>query len=160
MLLIFVFRRPFHAVTYNLPEEPICRLTTTKTFPSAPLCCRAVCASHPCRLCLARTADDIADEGGATDAERLQGLGDLRAELDRIGRGETPQTALVQRLQAEALQPVRACLCSRFTTCFLHSGRMCGRSVTRISASWSTIAAVPPIPWAASCSTFTANTTL
>ncbi len=53
----------------------------------------------------ARTADDIADEGGATDAERLQGLGDLRAELDRIGRGETPKTALVQRLQAEALQP-------------------------------------------------------
>lgn len=53
----------------------------------------------------ARTADDIADEGGATDAERLQGLADLRAELDRIGRGEAPQTALMQRLQTEALQP-------------------------------------------------------
>lgn len=53
----------------------------------------------------ARTADDIADEGSATDAERLYGLDGLRAELDRIGRGETPQTVLVQRLQAEVLQP-------------------------------------------------------
>ena len=31
----------------------------------------------------ARTADDIADEGDATDAERLEQLGSLKAELDR-----------------------------------------------------------------------------
>lgn len=53
----------------------------------------------------ARTADDIADEGGAADAERLQGLAALRAELDRIGRGEAPQTEMMCRLQAEAVAP-------------------------------------------------------
>ncbi|WP_301102551.1 squalene synthase HpnC [Propionivibrio sp.] len=38
----------------------------------------------------ARGADDIADEGQASDAERLQGLDTYRAELDRIERGEPP----------------------------------------------------------------------
>jgi len=38
----------------------------------------------------ARGADDIADEGSASDAERLQGLDAYRAELDRIERGEAP----------------------------------------------------------------------
>lgn len=53
----------------------------------------------------ARTADDIADEGEATDEARLQGLNDLQRELDTISRGETPQTALMQRLQREAVRP-------------------------------------------------------
>lgn len=53
----------------------------------------------------ARTADDIADEGSASDGARLQGLADLRAELDLISRGETPLTALMQRLQREAVVP-------------------------------------------------------
>ena len=39
----------------------------------------------------ARAADDIADEGEATAAERLQGLDAYRQELDRIERGERPQ---------------------------------------------------------------------
>ena len=55
----------------------------------------------------ARTADDIADEGDATDAERLEQLGSLKAELDRIGNGQAPQTELVQRLQREAIAPFR-----------------------------------------------------
>ncbi|MBI4741269.1 MAG: squalene synthase HpnC [Betaproteobacteria bacterium] len=38
----------------------------------------------------ARAADDIADEGDAGDAERLQGLNAYRAELDRIGQGRAP----------------------------------------------------------------------
>ena len=37
----------------------------------------------------ARAADDIADEGDASAAERLHGLAAYRAELDRIERGET-----------------------------------------------------------------------
>ena len=41
----------------------------------------------------ARAADDIADEGSATDEERLRQLGAFRAELHRIGAepGTTPQ---------------------------------------------------------------------
>jgi len=42
----------------------------------------------------ARSADDIADEGDATPEQRLAGLGAYQAELDRIERGETPQTPL------------------------------------------------------------------
>ncbi|MBS1227259.1 MAG: squalene synthase HpnC [Proteobacteria bacterium] len=41
----------------------------------------------------ARGADDIADEGEASDAERLQGLAVYRAELDRIAAGQTPADA-------------------------------------------------------------------
>ena len=38
----------------------------------------------------ARGADDIADEGDASDAERLQGLAAYRCELDRIESGVRP----------------------------------------------------------------------
>jgi squalene synthase HpnC len=41
----------------------------------------------------ARGADDIADEGCASDEERLRGLAAYGAELDRIERGETPESA-------------------------------------------------------------------
>lgn len=49
----------------------------------------------------ARAADDIADEGDLTDAERLQQLDDFRDELTHIANGETPLTPLFQRLAAE-----------------------------------------------------------
>jgi squalene synthase HpnC len=39
----------------------------------------------------ARGADDIADEGDASDEERLRGLSAYGAELDRIERGQTPE---------------------------------------------------------------------
>jgi len=39
----------------------------------------------------ARGADDIADEGDASDAQRLQALDEYRTELDRIERGERPR---------------------------------------------------------------------
>ncbi|HRI90847.1 MAG TPA: squalene synthase HpnC [Accumulibacter sp.] len=38
----------------------------------------------------ARGADDIADEGDASDAARLQGLADYGEEIERIERGEAP----------------------------------------------------------------------
>jgi squalene synthase HpnC len=38
----------------------------------------------------ARAADDIADEGDASAAIRLQGLAEYRDELDRIERGQAP----------------------------------------------------------------------
>ncbi len=41
----------------------------------------------------ARGADDIADEGDASDAERLLGLAGFRAELDRIERGKPPESS-------------------------------------------------------------------
>ncbi|RXZ45282.1 squalene synthase HpnC [Crenobacter cavernae] len=48
----------------------------------------------------ARTADDIADEGDASPEQRLAELAALSDELDRIARGEAPQTALMQELAA------------------------------------------------------------
>lgn len=42
----------------------------------------------------ARQADDFADEGDATNEQRLANLGDFRAELNRIARHETPLTPL------------------------------------------------------------------
>ena len=53
----------------------------------------------------ARTADDIADEGNATPAERQAQLAALKAELDRIAANQPPQTALMQRLNREAIAP-------------------------------------------------------
>lgn len=46
----------------------------------------------------ARSADDIADEGEAGDAERLQALAAYGAELERIEAGITPETPLFQDL--------------------------------------------------------------
>ena len=53
----------------------------------------------------ARYADDLADEGDATPEERKSSLHFLARELDKIGAGQTPETALMQRLQAEAVAP-------------------------------------------------------
>ena len=55
----------------------------------------------------ARTADDLADEGNAEADERLRALDELKSELDRIQRGETPLTPLMQRLQHEAIAPFK-----------------------------------------------------
>ena len=52
----------------------------------------------------AREADDIADEGDLPDAERLEQLGEFRAELRRIAFHETPLTPLFQHLAAEIRQ--------------------------------------------------------
>lgn len=49
----------------------------------------------------ARAADDIADEGDLPNDERLRRLDEFRTELQRIEAGETPPTALFQRLAAE-----------------------------------------------------------
>lgn len=46
----------------------------------------------------ARGADDIADEGDASDAARLQGLDEYRGELDRIERGDRPLQPAFQAL--------------------------------------------------------------
>ncbi|MBU1425018.1 MAG: squalene synthase HpnC [Gammaproteobacteria bacterium] len=49
----------------------------------------------------ARAADDIADEGEASDAERLRQLDDFRDELNHIAVGETPLLPLFKRLALE-----------------------------------------------------------
>ena len=46
----------------------------------------------------ARSADDIADEGDASPAERLAALDAYRAELVRIGQQTPPQTSLFREL--------------------------------------------------------------
>ena len=51
----------------------------------------------------ARGADDIADEGTATEGRRLEGLGRYRSALDAIERGEAPADAAFERL-AEAVR--------------------------------------------------------
>jgi squalene synthase HpnC len=53
----------------------------------------------------ARTADDYADEGNASNEERLASLAGLSQELDIITAGKTPQTPLMQKLNQEAIQP-------------------------------------------------------
>ena len=53
----------------------------------------------------ARTADDYADEGGADNATRLAQLQALSDELVLIEQGKRPVTALMQRLQNEAIAP-------------------------------------------------------
>ena len=47
---------------------------------------------------LARSADDIADEGQATPAQRLAELAAYQAELDRIAAGQAPLTPLFVEL--------------------------------------------------------------
>ncbi len=57
----------------------------------------------------ARGADDIADEGEACDAERLEGLARYQAELDRIGNGmppEQPEFAALAEVIAEWKLPL------------------------------------------------------
>jgi squalene synthase HpnC len=49
----------------------------------------------------ARAADDIADEGEKSDAERLLQLDEFRVELARIADNETPLTPLFMNLAAE-----------------------------------------------------------
>ncbi|MDR2450393.1 MAG: squalene synthase HpnC [Candidatus Accumulibacter sp.] len=46
----------------------------------------------------ARGADDIADEGEASDEERLRGLANYADELERIGRGECSKSAAFAEL--------------------------------------------------------------
>ncbi|MDD4978752.1 MAG: squalene synthase HpnC [Gallionella sp.] len=52
----------------------------------------------------AREADDIADEGDASDELRLKGLNDFRAELARIAAHQTPLTPLFQHLTTQIEQ--------------------------------------------------------
>jgi squalene synthase HpnC len=61
----------------------------------------------------ARTADDVADEGEATAAQRLAELARLRAALDRIaagGDGGWPDLAAAVRAHALPLEPLRQLL--------------------------------------------------
>ncbi len=70
-----------------------------ENFPvGSPLLPRALRAPVRVIYAFARSADDIADEGDATPAERLRALQDYEAELDRIDRGEAPETALFRSL--------------------------------------------------------------
>ena len=52
----------------------------------------------------ARSADDIADEGDASPAERLAGLAACQGELDRIAAGTSPRTPLFAALAGEIRQ--------------------------------------------------------
>lgn len=61
----------------------------------------------------ARGADDVADEGDATPAERLRGLAEYEAALDDIGAGRAPARPMFARLAVVvaqhrlSLQPLR-----------------------------------------------------
>ncbi|MDK4679827.1 squalene synthase HpnC [Kingella negevensis] len=55
----------------------------------------------------ARTADDIADEGNVTTAERQAELQKLIAELDKIAAHTQPETELMRQLNERAIQPFR-----------------------------------------------------
>ncbi len=53
----------------------------------------------------ARTADDYADEGNASNEQRLASLNDLSQELDLIAAEKVPQMPLMQTLNQNAIQP-------------------------------------------------------
>ena len=53
----------------------------------------------------ARHADDIADEGNASNDERLRQLDELHSELELIGANQEPRSALMKRLHQEAIKP-------------------------------------------------------
>ncbi|WP_274585572.1 squalene synthase HpnC [Neisseria leonii] len=53
----------------------------------------------------ARYADDLADEGSAPPQERLAALDTLAADLDRMAAGLRPHSALMLRLDDEAVRP-------------------------------------------------------
>jgi len=57
----------------------------------------------------ARTADDIADEGDASDAVRLQQLTDLAGQLDAIERGAPNQWPDLERAVKEHRLPLSYC---------------------------------------------------
>ncbi|SMC17009.1 squalene synthase HpnC [Andreprevotia lacus DSM 23236] len=67
----------------------------------------------------ARHADDLADEGDATPAERLAALAECRAELARIAAGEPPLTPRYQALaNTVAAYKVPLSLCGDLLTAF------------------------------------------
>ena len=69
------------------------------------MCCRAVCASRFTPFTLCTDGGRYADEGNAEAAERLRQLDKLKAELDCIAQGGKPQTALMQCLHNEVIEP-------------------------------------------------------
>src|SRR4051812_34639564 len=106
---------PRHSVrgTSSFPGTPL-SVGHYENFPVASVllparCRRAVVAIYR----FARAADDIADEGSATPAERHAALARYRRELDAIERGELPAdplfAALRDAIRAHALplQPFR-----------------------------------------------------
>ncbi len=67
----------------------------------------------------ARHADDLADEGDATPAQRLAALAECRAELARIERNETPLTPRYQALAITVRRyAVPVSLCHDLLTAF------------------------------------------
>lgn len=53
----------------------------------------------------ARTADDIADEGNASQEQRLYQLSLIKQDIDAISQDQAPQTPLIQNLLNEAITP-------------------------------------------------------
>ena len=58
--------------------------------------------------CFARSADDIADEGDASDEERLAGLAAYRAQLIRISSGRSPAALPAPEMFAALAEVIRA----------------------------------------------------
>jgi len=98
----------------------------------------------------ARSADDIADEGDASDAERVAALASYDAALDAIARGQTPTAApfpeVADAIRAHGLpidlfhalisafrQDVRT---KRYAT-YAHVIDYCARSANPCCRSWN-----------------------
>ena len=70
-----------------------------ENFPVAsPLLPRAMRAPVRVIYAFARSADDLADEGNALPDERIAALMAYEAELNRIDKGEPPETRLFQQV--------------------------------------------------------------
>ena len=79
------------AVNPMPPASAPLPVTHYENFPVASLLCPpALRAPIAAIYAFARTADDIADEGDASTAQRLQDLADYRADLHPIATGAAP----------------------------------------------------------------------
>lgn len=74
------------------PSAQAAHITHYENFPVASWLCPAALRPPIAAIyAFARTADDMADEGDASPAQRLEQLQDYRLELHAIAKGQTPQ---------------------------------------------------------------------
>lgn len=97
----------------------------------------------------ARGADDIADEGDASNEERLQELAAYNSELDRIEQGQSPADPAF--MNWPTLLPSGGYRCNCFATCSMPLRRMSSRNATQTFQNFSTTAGARPIRSVACC---------
>jgi phytoene/squalene synthetase len=147
-----------------LPPAQPQAITHYENFPVASwLCPSHLRAPIAAIYAFARTADDLADEGPASPAERLHDLAAYRADLQARAAGTAPSARW-----PEVFAPLAGVLRSHhlpvpllddLLSAFIQDVEKTrdARATPPVPSCWTT-AAAPPTPWAACCCTCTACT--